>query len=215
MAIVLLASGNSRRMGQNKLILPWRHHTVLAQVCETVTNGVAIPAGMATPPWVAVTGTYRESIDPIVQDYGFSVVHNDSPHVGQGYSLALAMDYVMTHFYNIEGVLCVVGDQPLLSTCTVERLVATFTDTYQEKRIVQPLFGPQHIPGNPVLFGSYWFSYLQHIDGDQGGRTILKGEGQPYTVPVLIAEDEHIDIDTMDVYERIRYSKERCTSESS
>ena len=38
--------------------------------------------------------------------------------------------------------------------------------------------------GNPVLFGSLWFESLQHIQGDQGGKTIIRGSGKDHVIKI-------------------------------
>ncbi|MDU5088066.1 MAG: hypothetical protein E6246_03910 [Veillonella sp.] len=59
--------------------------------------------------------------------------------------------------------------------------------------------------GNPVLFGSHWFDYLQQIQGDQGGKTIIHGDGKAHVVKLWISDDIGDDIDTPDDFERLKH----------
>ena len=89
----------------------------------------------------------------------------------------------------------------------IEALCDTFTDIGSEKTIVQPLYGPQKEVGNPVLFGRHWAQALRCIEGDQGGRIILKGDGKPYVQHLWLDRERRIhsgsDVDTKEDYERI------------
>mgnify|MGYP007093266057 FL=1 len=50
------------------------------------------------------------------------------------------------------------------------------------------------------MFGNHWFDALQTIEGDQGGRTIICGEGQDFIKYVYIASDWGDDVDTPEDY---------------
>ena len=72
--IVLLVGGQSKRMGCNKQLLPWRGKTVLDAVCGALQGGwggqVASTVSCMLP-FVAVTGDDHEKLEPIVTNYGF------------------------------------------------------------------------------------------------------------------------------------------------
>lgn len=157
--------------------------------------------------------SWQARIDHIAQSYGFSVVHNEQPERGQGSSIAIGVKAAIEshHFMPLDGIICSVADQPLLEPIVVEELITTFQQALHElkpdevhKTIIVPHYGAGFHPGNPVLFGSYWFSALQHIDGDQGGKTIIRGEGKQYVRQLWISSDIGDDIDTPEDLERLR-----------
>lgn len=80
------------------------------------------------------------------------------------------------------------------------RLMKTFIRNYRRST----LWGNYH-SGNPVLFGSHWFDYLQQIQGDQGGKTIIHGDGKAHVVKLWISDDIGDDIDTPDDFERLKH----------
>ena len=59
---IILAAGQSKRMGQPKMLLPWGETTVLGQVIETVQS-----AGVGNI--LVVTGGAREQVEEIVRQY--------------------------------------------------------------------------------------------------------------------------------------------------
>ncbi len=212
--IVLLTAGESKRMGKNKQLLPWLEGTILDSVCDALTGGVCQALGCThgvgeayEHPYVAVTGLTHDELVPILSQYGFTSVQNPEPSRGQGVSLQIGVNAVceLANSLNVhlDGIVCSVGDQPLLSAGVVSKLVTQFQAQHSEQAIVCPRYGESQQPGNPVLFGAHWFNELKQIDGDKGGRRILKETGKPYVTYVFIQEDMGVDVDTPDDYQRL------------
>ena len=60
---IILAAGQSKRMGQPKMLLPWENTTVLGKVIETIQH-----AGVEDI--LVVTGGARNEVEKIVAQYG-------------------------------------------------------------------------------------------------------------------------------------------------
>ena len=67
---LILAAGQSKRMGRPKMLLPWGETTVLGQVIETIQR-----AGIADI--LLITGGAREEVDVIAEKYGTQTVFNE------------------------------------------------------------------------------------------------------------------------------------------
>lgn len=206
--IVLLVGGQSKRMGCNKQLLPWRGKTVLDAVCGALHCGWNDSVELTEScklPFVAVTGDDHERLEPIVTRYGFEVVQNEHPNRGQGLSIAIGVRHLVENSpIPLDGILCSVGDQPLLTGNVVHQVISAFSDNFHSKTIVVPHYGANYQSGNPVLFGSHWFESLQHIQGDQGGKTIIRGSGKDHVIKLWIRDDIGYDIDTPDDFERLK-----------
>ena len=209
--LVLLAAGQSRRMGTNKQLLPWRGKTILDDVCHALQVGWEQSNSswnLEAYPMVAVTGGDHD-IDRIASSYGFSITHNSRSDLGQGTSIALGVQYLMNTFgtHALDGIICSVSDQPLLNPMVVEQLITSFQQHRDEtnRTIVVPKYGRTQHPGNPVLFGAHWFEDLQHIEGDQGGRTIIRGVGHNFVEYVSIIPEWGFDIDTPEDYNDLQH----------
>ncbi len=74
-AAVILAAGESRRMGQPKMLLPFGRSTVLETV---IANVLASPAEMT----VVVLGAHRSRLIPLVRRYPVEIVVNPEPARG-------------------------------------------------------------------------------------------------------------------------------------
>ena len=209
--VVLLAAGQSRRMGNNKQLLPWREKTILDAVCHALQVGweqINSSWNLEAYPMVAVTGGDHD-IDCIASSYGFSITHNSRSDLGQGTSIALGVQYLVNTFdtHPLDGIICSVSDQPLLDSMVIEKLIASFQQHRDEtnRTIVVPKYGTTQHPGNPVLFGAHWFEALQHIEGDQGGRTIIRGAGHNFVEYVSIIPEWGFDIDTPEDYNDLQH----------
>lgn len=206
--IVLLVGGQSKRMGRNKQLLPWRGKTVLDAVCGALQcgwGGDVVSTMSCKLPFVAVTGDDHEKLEPIVTKYGFEAIRNEHPDLGQGASIAMGVRHLVeTSPLSLDGILCSVGDQPLLMSTVVHEVISTFSENFHSKTIVVPHYGANYQSGNPVLFGSHWFESLQHIQGDQGGKTIIRGSGKDHVIKLWIRDDIGYDIDTPDDFERLK-----------
>jgi len=66
---IILAAGQSKRMGQPKMLLPWGNMTVLGQVLSTLRD-----AGLTES--LVITGAEREAVERIAQSFGATTVHN-------------------------------------------------------------------------------------------------------------------------------------------
>ncbi len=209
--VVLLAAGQSLRMGNNKQLLPWRGKTILDAVCHALQVGWEQSNSswnLEAYPMVAVTGGDHD-IDRIASSYGFSITHNSRSDLGQGTSIALGVQYLVNTFdtHPLDGIICSVSDQPLLDSMVIEKLIASFQQHRDKtnRKIVVPKYGPTQHPGNPVLFGAHWFEALQHIEGDQGGRTIIRGAGHNFVEYVSIIPEWGFDIDTPEDYNDLQH----------
>lgn len=207
--IVLLTGGESKRMGCNKQLLPWRGKTVLDAVCGALQRGWGgdvVSCMSCILPFVAVTGTEHKRLEPIVTRYGFEAVQNPHPEHGQGSSIAMGVHHLIEASpIPLDGILCSVADQPLLTDGVVHQIMQAFSDNFHPKTIVVPHYGVNYESGNPVLFGSHWFTALQHIEGDKGGKTIIRGAGRAHVVKVWISDDVGDDMDTPDDFKRLQH----------
>lgn len=189
-----MAGGQSKRMGGvGKLLLPWGNSTIYEHVLRSYSATEAYK--------VAVINDAMPQLASLSEEANFTVLSNDNPEEGQSYSVRLAMEYWEKEgiLNQLDGILFSVGDQPLLTKRAVRSIVEAFEG--HPKQIVCPNYGGR--PGNPVLFGSHWFSALRSIRGDMGGRPILKGEGQSYIDYVELDSKIGVDIDTPERYEEL------------
>jgi molybdenum cofactor cytidylyltransferase len=99
-----------------------------------------------------------------------------------------------------EGVMFLLGDQPLIRKELINSLIEKFTAG--EARIVAPQFNGE--ARNPVLFHRELFPDLLQLTGDRGGRALLEKHREKLALVDWQDEVPFLDIDAPEDYERIK-----------
>lgn len=149
---IILAAGLSRRMGDNKLLLPYKGKALLQHAVDLVA---------ALPVHSRCLVSRAETLAGVRVPEDFRVVVNHAPELGQALSLRLGLEAAEG-----EGFLFFQGDQPLLDADTVLSLLALA----RPDRIVLPRHAG--VPGNPVFFPAGLKAELLAVEGDRGGREV-------------------------------------------
>ena len=181
---IVLAAGFSKRFGNNKLLAKLANgNTVIAQTT------LRINAALANS--VVVT---RPELAPMLSAYDIELRVFDHAERGMGATLAYAIDFAQTW----SGCLVCLADMPFITASTYQVLAAQIADD----SIVIPTF--QSHQGNPVGFGRHWFPKLAELDGDSGGRSLVKAN--PQSVIYFPVDDQAVlnDIDTAEDLERFQ-----------
>jgi molybdenum cofactor cytidylyltransferase len=188
---VVLAAGKSERMGQPKLFLPWRGKAVLQWVLETVLATSVSEVICVVRDLVAV----RAHIS--LMDERLSWLVNDQADVGQSSSVIAGLWAVDAR---CDGALFVVGDQPMLSSALIDALVD------RSKRVSAPIVAPsfQGEIRNPVLFRRELFPELLKLEGDHGGRSVIRKYSDRVELVQWNEEAPFMDIDNQKDYERLK-----------
>jgi len=184
---IILAAGEGTRMGGAvKQMLPFNGKTVVEQVIDNTT------ASLLQQIFVVI-GHRAELITPLLSGRAVTVVHNSDYRKGQSSSLKAGLRALPD---GVDAVLFMLGDQPLVTPHTINRILNVFNRS--QSPIVIPVYKGER--GNPVLFSRETFSDLSALDGDSGGRTLFKEyDGRILEVEV---DDPHIlsDLDTLEDY---------------
>ena len=189
-AAIILAAGESSRMGTPKALLPFKDSTflesILLKVRKAKYNNIIIVLGQHY-------GRICRSI-PIKQDH--DVIRNPNPEKGQLSSLQLALKNVKDE---AQGVLIVLVDHPLVSQVTYQIIYEHACA--QPDAIIIPVY--KNRKGHPVYFARKFFNALIQAPLNQGARYVVhNNKSSVVEIPV---EDEGIimDIDTREQYNKI------------
>ncbi len=154
---IILAAGQSRRMGANKLVADFRGKPLLAHVVDAVSS-----AGL--PPPIVVTGHAQDLLAAALAGWDVRFVHAGDHAAGLSRSLAAGLGAVPSAWQ--AAIICL-GDMPLVSPDLLRAMAARATPD----AIVVPRHAERR--GNPVLWGRAYFARLAAIDGDVGGKALL------------------------------------------
>ncbi len=140
-AALVLAAGLSRRMGTNKLLLPFGERTVLAQV-------ISVLQSCPLDEIVIVTGHEHEKVEEMLgryEDSGLRFVYNPNYATGEMLSSIQAGLAAMQEASHCDAALIVLGDQPLIERRIVEQVIAA----HEPGTVVIPSFNRRG--GHPIL----------------------------------------------------------------
>ena len=181
--IVVLAAGESARMGVPKQLLAFRGKTLLDHAVETAHS---IPGA----PVAIVLGAHAAQIRPRFDERRAFIVENSDWRDGMGGSLRAGLSGLLAANPALSAVIFMVCDQPLLTATTLGVLIATHQNT--DRAIVASEYGGAL--GVPALFARSMFPALLALDGAEGARQVIhthreKAVGIPFP-------DGSLDLDT-------------------
>lgn len=189
-AIVVLAAGNAKRMGESKQLLPWGDSTLLESV---IKNALSTDADI----FFVVLGAYKNEIEEKIDFLNTIVVINENWEQGLGSSIALITAEIDKKYSNINAVLFVLADQPFISLLHLNEMMKLHHKETESIIITKK----QDYRGVPVLFPRKYFSELMLLSNDEGAKEIIyKNKSQ---VIEVVTQDNTADIDTYKAYEAL------------
>lgn len=180
--IVLLAAGNSRRYNGIKLLDTIHGKKMYMHILDNVAtlhNNVKIMV------------TQYEEIKENALDKGYEVVFNTEPDLGISHSIHLGLEKALSIEPNIDGVLFSVCDQPYLTLSTINNIL----NRYQNSDKSLASVSHEGILGNPCIIGKEYFKELFALEGDIGGKKIIKKHPEDVLIVAIEDKMELIDID--------------------
>jgi molybdenum cofactor cytidylyltransferase len=147
---VILAAGDSSRMGRDKALLPWPAPADgKAPSTESFLSGAIRSLARATEFVVVVVGKNETTLAPIIYSQGASLVVNPDSSRGQFSSLQVGLHEVLNH--GRDAAMVTLVDRPPVTAATVQKLRDAFEAADQNIWAVIPEFSGKH--GHPYLIG--------------------------------------------------------------
>jgi len=189
-AMIILAAGESKRMGTIKQLLPWKNSTVLDQVIKT---GIACNVDKV----FVVLGANHKSIIKETKNKHIEIIYNQNWASGMGSSISCAMKYLGNYSENFDAVLIALADQPLIDVTYYNNLIFNFINT--KSNIVASKHNNR--VGVPAIFSSKYFHLLSKLELDYGARIIIKENKED--LKVIDEGGKLNDLDTISDYNEI------------
>ena len=189
---VILAAGRSLRMGpKNKLVEKLGAKSILHHVVTALQESQISSV-------IVVLGHESERIKNDLAREDVTHVMNPDYERGIGTSISAGIRSVDK---SAKGAVIMLGDMPLISAKTIDKLVHDFNRNPRAE-IVVPTYEDQ--PGNPVLWSNRFFPQLSSLSGDRGGKLLIKENSDTVWFCPVESKSVHIDVDTSHDLARLR-----------
>lgn len=187
---VVLAAGRSVRFrGHPKQLIDWEGEPLLVR---TVRTALASRLDQV----VVVLGHAADEISPLLSSLGVEEVRNPAYSSGIASSIRAGLATVRA---SVQAALFLPADQPFLTSGLLDRLIGAYEASTH--RIVLPAASDRR--GSPVLWDRSLFSELAALEGDKGGRSLLKHLEDQVLVVQVADPLELADLDSEQDHHRL------------
>lgn len=156
---IVLAAGQSKRMGKLKPLLRFHDHTFLEHIISVLKNSDVDSI-------TVVLGAEADKIQQSADLSGTNIVINKDYRKGQLSSLIAAIKKIPQE---TEAILLCLVDNPFITEEVINKIVRTFKET--NNPIIVPVFEKER--GHPTLFSKSLFNKLLNAPQDKGARHVL------------------------------------------
>jgi molybdenum cofactor cytidylyltransferase len=184
---IVLAAGQSKRMGQQKMLMPWGQTTVIGKVVSTL-----LEAGIMEV--CVVTGGNQAELKETLGAYEISYTHNKD--FANGEMLTSVQVGLESLGETSEAVLIVLGDQPQIKVKVIQEIVKRYGSTHH--KIMVPSY--QMHRGHPWLLEKTYWQEIQNLKPPETLRNFLKAHQE--VIDYMTTDSQSIiqDLDTQADY---------------
>ncbi|MHC4633364.1 MAG: nucleotidyltransferase family protein [Planctomycetota bacterium] len=183
---IVLAAGQSKRMGKLKPLLRFNDTTFLEHIISVLKLSDVDKI-------TVVLGAEAETIKESVDLPGISIVINKDYLRGQLSSLTAGIEQTPPE---TEAILVCLVDNPFITEEVVSKIIRKFRET--NNPIIVPVFNKRR--GHPTLFSRSLFNELLNAPEEQGARYVLYSNEEKILELEVSERGISIGIDTPDDY---------------
>ena len=191
-AAVLLAAGESRRMGElNKLALPLAGVPLLRRTVETLLASSLIEV-------VVVIGHEADTSRSLLAGLPIKIVENERYRDGQMTSVYRGMEAVTA---DCDGVMICLTDQALLEPQDIDALIAAFAHRQRGSVLVPTYEGRR---GNPIILAYEHRAAILGGDRNLGCKRLIEKNPQLVTTVEMANDHVVVDMDSPEDYRAVQ-----------
>ncbi len=188
---IVLAGGESRRMGQPKMLLQWGAVTVLEQV-------IAVLRAAGMDEIEVVTGAARKDVEELCQRQDVRTVFN--PAFSQDEMLGSLQAGLHAMEADTDAAVVTLGDQPQIQAATVRAVLKEFQGS--KSQLIVPSY--QKHRGHPWLVGRPLWEEILQMQAPNSPREFLNRHAAEIRYVEIESPSILMDIDTPEDYKKAR-----------
>lgn len=186
---IVLAAGESRRMGRPKLLLPYGDRTIIETVVQNVVSSRADRV-------LVVLGGYRREIEEKIRGFAVKRVINRRYQEGMLSSVRRGLSALPP---SARAAAFILADQPEVASSVIDLMIEAYRR--EKKGIVLPVYRKKR--GHPLLIDLKYRREIESLSPDIGLRGLLR-EHRDDILEVRVSSPAVLkDIDNPDDYGRV------------
>jgi len=188
--IIILAAGNSSRLGEPKQLLQFQNKSLIRHVVDAAINAIDSPV-------LTVSGSNEKLIIDELNFVPIHLIHNPDWQQGMASSIRVGVEELIRINPSIKGIIIAVSDQPFVTAQLFLDLIKKAEAN--ETSIVACSY--EDTLGTPVLFPQQYFDSLLALNGAEGAKKLLKKFiNDVINIPFPMGG---VDIDTKEDYQKL------------
>jgi len=188
-AILILAAGESKRMGEPKQLLPYNNSTLLLHTIEQANS-------IKYADVFIVIGAHFSDVFKSIRGQKATILKNNNWEDGMGSSISKGVELIKKK-NNYDRVLVTLADTPLITQEHYEGLISLSDET--GKRII--LTNYEEVSGVPAIFDKSLFNELSILSNNEGAKpVVIKYKKE---VLEMTSKIPFFDVDTKEAYQKL------------
>lgn len=188
--LIILAAGESARMGKPKQLLEFKGESLLRRAARSA-------AGSACGNVAVVLGANFEILKKELAGFDVEIVRNRGWEKGMGGSIRAGLATLCGKNKSLRAVVITVCDQPFADAKLIDDLIAKYLET--RAPVVASAYS--ETLGVPAIFDQTLFAELSALDGEKGAKAVIRKHSAS-AVSIAFPEGK-FDIDTPEDYSRL------------
>jgi molybdenum cofactor cytidylyltransferase len=186
LAGLVLAAGESARLGQPKQLLVYREQTLIEQ-------SISLASEFCDAGVIVVTGAHHERVSAAIAGTAATIIHNGNWTEGMSSSIRAGIGAIDR---SCRGVMLLVCDQPAINCADLQALTSAWLSNTDFIAAAE-YSGTR---GVPAIFPIRFRNELSSLQGDRGAKSIIAVSDDVFGVKMPLAA---IDIDLPDDLNKI------------
>jgi len=183
---IVLAGGESKRMGSPKMILPYDGKTIIEKVLDNVLASDIEKV-------VTVLGSHKDEVLRVIDKLPVLHCYNQNYKDGMLSSVKCGFEFLPADF---RAALVFLGDQPMAETYVINKMINAYNES--GKGIVVPVF--ENKRGHPLLADKKYRDEIIKLDDPEGLKGLLRRHPDDLLEVDTESPSVLMDIDTREDY---------------